>query len=149
MRCPGPLAEPYTLPPGGLGLRAERERRTRIGFLRTQERGFAVRPGGGVMMNVIEQQAGMGQKVRVDAEQFAGLPRALPPAVQQRLYLAVQRVDPGEHRPGGQPCMRFGKGGPSPIDLPDRLVTGIARHDPVRKADGVLLRRERWPRRVL
>ena len=74
MPCPLPLAQPDTLPPRGLGLGAERQGGTAPGFFRAQRGHAAVRPGGGVVTDVVKQKARMSEQVSVDAEQLPRLP---------------------------------------------------------------------------
>jgi hypothetical protein len=63
--------------------------------------------------------------------------------MQQRLHLAVKAADIREDRPWRQPRMGLGERSPSFIDMPDRLIAGVARSDPGREADGIMLRQER------
>jgi hypothetical protein len=49
-----------------------------------------MRVGGSSIVNIIEQETGVGQQVCVYTKQFACLPEALPPTMQKRTDLAVK-----------------------------------------------------------
>ena len=114
------------------------------GLLGAQDCCRTVRARGRAVLDVFEQEAGVRQQISVNTEQRTGLPRTLPPAVQQRLDSAgADRKTSARTRPGRQPRMRLGKRGPRFIDPADRLVSGVASSNPRHEPGGILLRWER------
>jgi hypothetical protein len=108
-----------------------------------------VRLSGRTVVHVIEQEAGMGQQVRIYTKQLACLTEALPSAMHQRTDLAVKYKHVSKDAPRRQLRVGLGQRKPGLIDMADRVITGVTGSYPRREAYGILSSRNRdLPRRV-
>jgi hypothetical protein len=83
---------------------------------------LAVVAGGLVLAEVAEQDAGVGEQVAVDPDQFAGLPEPLLAAAQERLRLTVELERVAQDAASCDLGVQVGEDNGCPLDVLDRLV---------------------------
>jgi hypothetical protein len=142
-------AESDAFPSGDLGLSAERQGRVAAGLAGAQRRDSAMRPGGGIMVDVAQQETCVRQQLSIDAEQLPGLSWALPSAVQQGLHLPVNTRNIREHGSWRQLGMRLRKCCAGLVEVYDHVIAAVAGSYPCGETGRVLLRGDRQPVGIL